>query len=268
MTTETILDPRVTDLTPDKWCRRKIGKGRVCRKAGQKAFKGACSREHQGMPRCCGGVSRQGETTDGWPPDCTAIPVPGAPGGRCKWHGGASHPGGPDHPTWKGGRHSKFMPAGIRERAVEAWNDPELTRIREALAGLDAILTGHYLRLKDGKMPTEAQEKRILALTEQMRRLAGEETKRQAAMHQSVSLMQFLTVMRVVADIIRKYVTSDEARRSAQLELQRLLLTRDAAIDGEVIGGKDGDDEAGGLRNDSAVDPGGGGPTAESPGNH
>lgn len=239
MTDKAAVDPRLTRLPADQWCRAKIGKGRVCRNPGVKKFGGRC-KDHAGKARCCGGVSRQGGPAfDGWPSDCTSGGK-GA-GGRCKWHGGANHPGGPSHQSWKTGRWSKFLPAGIRERFDEAMADPELLRIKQDMAILDAIITGHQLKIKDGKLPTMPQEKRLLSLIDQRRKLADSEARRQTAMHQSVSLMQFLTVMRVVAEIIRKYVTSDDARRQAQLELQRLLLARDESIDGDVLGGDDDD---------------------------
>jgi hypothetical protein len=250
MTDKLAVDPRITQLPPEKWCRAKTGKGRVCRTAGHKNFGGRCE-AHKGKSRCCGGVSRQGTADDGWPADCTAGGT-GA-GGRCKWHGGANHPGGPSHPNWKGGRWSKFLPKGIRERFQEAMEDPELLRIRQDMALLDAIITGHQAKLKDGRLPTAPQEARLLKLIDQRRRLADSESRRQTAMHQSVSLMQFLTVMRVVAEIIRKYVTNDDDRRKAQLEIQRLLLARDESIDGELIqGGDDGGDSDQGKRGTTA----------------
>lgn len=139
------------------------------------------------------------------------------------------------------------MPTGIRERYLEAIADPELLRIHQDMALLDAIITGHTQKVKDGKMPTLVQEKRLLALMEQRRRLSDSETRRQSALQQNVSMGQFMAVMRVVAELIRDVVTDPDQRKLAQQRLAKLLLARDTVVDGEVLqkGGDDGDGRAG-----------------------
>jgi hypothetical protein len=63
--------------------------------------------------------------------------------GRCKLHGGASRRG-PDSPTCKHGRRSKYVRGGKRLQAAyaAALNDPELTSMKVELAALDAIVAG------------------------------------------------------------------------------------------------------------------------------
>lgn len=57
-------------------------------------------------------------------------------GGRCKFHGGAT-PVGPAAPSWKHGRHSKYLPSGLAAKYHDALNDPELTSLRSELALVD-----------------------------------------------------------------------------------------------------------------------------------
>lgn len=73
-------------------------------------------------------------------------------GGRCRFHGGASHPGGPGHHGMtQGGRYSKFLPARLRERYEEAADDPQILSNREDVALLQARITELTQRLYTGE---------------------------------------------------------------------------------------------------------------------
>jgi hypothetical protein len=90
----------------------------------------------------CGAMNRQGEP-------CTRLGT-GA-GGRCHYHGGASHPGGLGHPRIKEGRYSKVIPKRLRERYEEAANDPQLLSSREDVAFLEARIGELSKRLYSGE---------------------------------------------------------------------------------------------------------------------
>lgn len=75
----------------------------------------------------CGAKTRSGKP-------CKRGPVPGRK--RCKLHGGASL-AGPLSPSFKHGRHSKYMPKGMAERYEEALRDPNLTSLTAEIALTD-----------------------------------------------------------------------------------------------------------------------------------
>lgn len=91
----------------------------------------------------CGAASR----TKGGAP-CTQ---PAMPNGRCKMHGGKSHPGGPGHPGIRHGRYSKFLPERLQERYEQAAGDPELLSTREDVALLQARIGELTAKLYSGE---------------------------------------------------------------------------------------------------------------------
>jgi hypothetical protein len=57
----------------------------------------------------------------------------------CRMHSGTS-PEGPGNPNWKGGRYSRFLPAGLTEAAEALVNDPERLDLTQQLGVLNAML--------------------------------------------------------------------------------------------------------------------------------
>ena len=82
------------------------------------------------MSKLCGAKNRSGGK-------CKKA---GMANGRCKFHGGASL-SGPAHPNFRSGRHSKFLPRGLRQRYEEGAADPELVSVRAELSLLDLRVT-------------------------------------------------------------------------------------------------------------------------------
>lgn len=151
-------------------------------------------------------------------------------GGRCRFHGGRS-PSGPANGQWKDGRRSKFMPKQLADRFLEGLRDKQLMQLRQDVALVEALLTGLTASLKGNRLPSAEMERRIANLVDQRRRLIEAETRRLDALQQSVTLAQFLVTMRVVAEIIREYVDSDDRRREVQHRLEQLLLAQGHAGD-------------------------------------
>lgn len=58
------------------------------------------------------------------------------PEGRCHYHGGKSLKG-PENPNFKTGRHSKYLPKGLKERYEALLQDPELSTLRDEIALVD-----------------------------------------------------------------------------------------------------------------------------------
>lgn len=75
-------------------------------------------------------------------------------GNRCKWHGGASNPPGPTHPSWKHGRASLLtgrLPERLRAAYDASVNDPEILSLREQIALVDARIVELVERLETGE---------------------------------------------------------------------------------------------------------------------
>ena len=90
----------------------------------------------------CGAKTRSGEPCKKW----------AMPNGRCRLHGGLQ-PNGLASPNFKDGRYSKYLPARLAGKYLEAQNDPELlnlggeiglveARIAELLEGVDRDAAG------------------------------------------------------------------------------------------------------------------------------
>ena len=77
----------------------------------------------------CGAKARHGGI-------CRARPLAN---GRCKHHGGMSV-SGPGHPNYIDGRHSRFLPAGIREGYEKQRDDSKLVELRDEIALTDTLL--------------------------------------------------------------------------------------------------------------------------------
>jgi hypothetical protein len=97
------------------------------------------------------------------------------PNGRCKFHGGMS-PRGPAHPSFKHGRHSKFLPKGLRKRYEEGAADPELVSVRAELSLLDLRVS--ELLVSIGKTGNKAV---LLAIRGKLREFKNAGTKGEKA---------------------------------------------------------------------------------------
>lgn len=84
--------------------------------------------DEKGKP-ICGAIRRDG------------MPCRGAPmeNGRCKMHGGKSLRG-IEHPNYKHGKASRYLPAGLVEKFEAIMADPDYVRQREQIAILDIML--------------------------------------------------------------------------------------------------------------------------------
>jgi len=69
--------------------------------------------------------------------------------GRCRSHGGLT-PAGIASPHWKTGKHSRYIPEGLRDRYNEAVSDPDLLEMRGEIALLDARLSELLEQLNTG----------------------------------------------------------------------------------------------------------------------
>lgn len=69
---------------------------------------------------------------------------------RCHLHGGRTLKG-PDHPNFKHGRYSKFLPGGLRDQYEEAVADPELLSARSEVALLQLRISELLGRLQTGE---------------------------------------------------------------------------------------------------------------------
>lgn len=153
-------------------------------------------------------------------------------GGRCRLHGGASL-AGPDSATFQHGRRSSHLLGKTLERYRDAYCDPDLLKIRQDAALAETLLTALIQRLPRTGLQSEALEQRILSAIDTRRRLVAAETKRLAELQQTVSLGQFMTAMRAVAELIREFVTDDKQRREFQRRLREMLLPGRAGSNAE-----------------------------------
>ncbi len=182
--------------------------------------------------KLCGAKTRQ-RNADGTPKLC-GRPGNGR-GGRCYRHGGKSL-AGKDSGTFRHGRRSKYLVGAALDRYQDAMEDKRLMQIRQDVALVEVLITGLTQRLPKKGLQSADLERRILAAVDRRRALIAEEARRLVQLQQMVTLAQFMTTMRAVAEVIREYITGDKERREVQQRLQSMLLNQPMPED-------DGDEE-------------------------
>lgn len=179
-----------------------------------------------GKRKACGAKTRK-RNADGSPKLC-ARPGTGR-GGRCDRHGGKSL-AGQDSGTFKHGRRSKYLVGAALERFQDAMADKRLMQIRQDVALVEVLITGLTQKLPKRGLQSAELERRILAAVDRRRALIAEEARRMVQLQQMVTLAQFMTTMRAVAEVIREYVPGDKERREVQQRLQSMLLNQPQPI--------------------------------------
>jgi len=162
----------------------------------------------------------------------------------CAIHGGKSL-ASVASPTFKTGRHSKYLPARLQERYAASIADSELLALREDIALLDARLgellervdtggsgqrwsqlTVAWFAFKTATDPIEVIKARLLVDTiiddaatdyaawgevhnilEQRRKLSESEQKRLVTMQQMVTAEQAMLFVAAIQDAVRRHVT-------------------------------------------------------------
>lgn len=206
------------------------------------------------MPRCKATSKRSGER-------CKKDAMVGKK--VCHIHGGKT-PIGMEHPNFRTGRRSRYLPDRLREKYEAALMDEDAlslideiavidARISEEMATLggsddltrwvaaqrvyDAILThtqaerhaeaamsirelGEVLRL--GRLESVAW-RNVYELIERRRKLVETERKRLFDEDKAIPVEQFMMLISVIGDAIRRHVRSEAERRGVILELDGLL---------------------------------------------
>lgn len=181
----------------------------------------------------CGAKTRTGEP-------CT---MQAMSNGRCRMHGGLT-PTGLAHPSTVHGRYSRHLPTRLAGRYLEAQSDPDLVSVREEMALVDARIADVLTRVDTGEAGAlwaalgkavgeyraAADEDRdaafseiehlcrqglddwaawaeVLNLIERRRKLAETETKRLAAIGQTITAERAMLLLSAVVDVIKRHVT-------------------------------------------------------------
>lgn len=161
-------------------------------------------------------------------------------GGRCQMHGGKSLAGAA-HPSF---RWERSLPVTLRGMFTEAMKDRQLLHLRQDVALVDAMLTTYMASLggkKKNMQLTEAQERRIVNLTEQRRRLGESEARRLRDLRQVVTREQFGAVMGFLSGLFREYVPANQLGE-VQQRIQRFMFDnlghKASQVSGEAAAGE------------------------------
>lgn len=172
----------------------------------------------------CGGRRR----SDGLP--CKSDPMPGRT--RCKWHGGATLRGAAG-PNFKHGRHSKFLPANLKELYDSALNDEDLLSNREQVALLTARVLQLTQRLQTGETRELWVELRAAWADLMEARGGGDAEGLQTAINRIGLLIrrggEAEDTWELLHDAINERVKASEAEQR-YLQMQHQTLTLDSAM--------------------------------------
>lgn len=150
-------------------------------------------------------------------------------GGRCHRHGGAT-PTGLASPNWKNGRWSQYLPVGVLAKFQEGLADPDLMKLRQDTALIDAALTDYTERLKTRNRPlTNGQRVHLAFLTDQRRKLIESDARRQKDLQQTVPIERVMQLVAALADVVREFVDRDKLPK-AQARLQQLLIGQGSQV--------------------------------------
>lgn len=143
--------------------------------------------------------------------------------GRCKVHGGPT-PKGTASPQFRSGFYASTLPRGIAAHFAHHDNDPQLLKLRQDIALVTSTLTTFLSRLRDtGRPMTARQERRMLDLIEERRRLIEGEGRRLKDLQQMVTKEQFRTTLSLCLTLFREFVKDPRALQEIQRRMRGLL---------------------------------------------
>lgn len=190
----------------------------------------------------------------------------------CTVHGGLT-PAGKDHPAYKHGRYSKYLPTRLREAYETSVADPELLALNAEIALADARVEDLLKRVDTGESGEawglarnaltklrEAMDKgegthvpismldeiiqrglddyaawrEVIGTAEMRRRLVETERKRRVDMQLMITAERATILISAIADIIRRNVTDPEMRRAVQRELMGLMVKEETVNVGSL----------------------------------
>ena len=193
---------------------------------------------------------------------------------KCDMHGGNSLRG-PAHPNWKHGRHSKILPARLRERYESSLADPKTLELLDGIALIDARLEDVLKRVDTGEagrlwkklqelraeyyevMGDPVQERRVLfsilsliergyadwaawedarGLIRDRLNLVSAEQKRRLHAQQTLSLEQGYVLNDLLVDSVRRHVTDVKVLNAIATDWRRLsILQGFTEVDGQLL---------------------------------
>lgn len=157
--------------------------------------------------------------------------------GKCSGHGGKALRG-PDHPSYKDGRHSKYLPRNLLTKYIESQEDDDLYSLRPEISLLDARMASlvEQLTMGDGSKLVEDIENVLMYLQGY---LLVEEDKREesdlkgvkdglvSVLHEAKNERRRWQEIYDVIDNRRKLVESDRKR---ELEAQKFITEKQAQL--------------------------------------
>jgi hypothetical protein len=161
--------------------------------------------------RICGAKRRNGEP-------CQKFAIKGST--RCRLHGGKSLKS-IAHPSFKTGKHSKFLPQQLRRDYDATLHDPELLSLRDAIALTEARVVDLVQRL-GGEGDNFGIWREILDVLEHGRRLRSSETKRLVMLQQYLSVEQALAFASAVTESVCRHVHDPAALRAIVADITAL----------------------------------------------
>ncbi len=163
------------------------------------------------LPGKCGAKNRPGAKHK----FCRKNPVDGSK--RCRKHGGLT-PKGPDSPHWKHGKDATTKVPTLAEQHATALADPALMQYRHDAALLEALRRSITSRLDVTKPVPAATEKRLLDLSDGLRKVKESEQRRLQQLALMVPLEQHRRAMVTAADIVVRVLSRNAEAVRAALE--------------------------------------------------
>ncbi len=185
----------------------------------KKDQRGSFLPEHQ-----CGAKLRKKNTT------CKRVAMMN---GRCRIHGGLS-PKGAASPHTITGKYSKYLPQSLGKSYEASLKDPDLLKLHNDIALVDARVIDLLTQLKDGQENNDALAKldiagskelwlEIGAFTDQRRKLVESERKRAIETQQVITTERLMALLEMITTIIVKHVRDKTALQRISEDIGELV---------------------------------------------
>lgn len=148
---------------------------------------------------------------------CRNYVAPGA--SRCRFHGGHNRKGA-DHPNYRSGKFSAYLPERLRQRYLDGETDEELLSVRAEIALVTTRIGERCGELGRGEDSETWKEIADLVLTRT--RLVDSEVAQMKLTQQFISAAEAMTLILAVADSVRRHCHDGDTVKRIAADIQRL----------------------------------------------
>lgn len=141
--------------------------------------------------------------------------------GKCRVHGGWG-PKGVNHPNFRHGRYSRYMPEQLYETVRALCDDEEYLSLREDVAFIDATIDQTMKQYQDMESLPGPVTLYIMSLLDQKRKLVRTETQRIEAETRSIPAERVMAFVAALIEAVKRHVPDTIIQQAIADDIARL----------------------------------------------